>query len=197
MALDERYFTCSKCGRKPPECTSFFAVDTELRRCVYCQVEFLDVELAKLRKSADASHLAASENAARASKAEAQVTSMVGENERMMMERNAFGEKANDLALIINEMRSMEIDGHKVGDIFDHMKRESKVGNPWAPNQDYPGKPVGKPICGIYTQWGRCIAEMPCKVHCKHKWTASGGDVCGICGQFKGPEIVDVPGVRG
>ncbi len=49
--------------------------------------------------------------------------------------------------------------------------------------------------CGVWTQWGQCVAEMPCKVHCNHKWSESGGDNCGICGQFKGPEKPNVPGV--
>ncbi len=100
---------------------------------------------------------------------EAQVNAMVSENEKMMLERNGFAERAHiaeaqveELKLdiqkviasdsseiaeakrLISEMSAMEIGGHKVGDIYDHMKKvaNQKAGNPWAPNQDYPGKPV-------------------------------------------------------
>ncbi len=50
MALDQKYLTCSKCGRTAPESTSFFAVDTENRRCVYCQVEFLELQIQEERE---------------------------------------------------------------------------------------------------------------------------------------------------
>ena len=31
------------------------------------------------------------------------------------------------------------------------------------------GQPVrnGKPVCGVWTEWGQCVADVPCQVHHK------------------------------
>lgn len=47
------------------------------------------------------------------------------------------------------------------------------------------GKPIGVSKASDPGFCGECLGVLPCQTHCAHDWSASAGQVCAKCGQFR------------